>query len=65
LSDKLGEVREKKVWEAICEAFKDQDREGIAFWLYPIFDKIKHIRWEPGLLIADRELGLVVINTYL
>lgn len=62
LSGKSGEIGEKDVWEAICEAFKDQDREGIAFWLYPIFDKIKHIRWEPDILIADRELGLVVIE---
>ncbi len=58
--NKEGEIGERIVWEALKEAFKH--RECLVYWRYPIFSQIGHSRKEPDILIADRELGLIVIE---
>lgn len=55
-----GEAGEQKVWDAVKSAF--YDRNCIGYWRYPIFSKIGKIRKEPDILIADRELSIVVIE---
>lgn len=57
---KSGETGELKVWEAVRQAFSS--RECLGYWKYPIFSKSGHGRKEPDILIADRNLGLVVIE---
>lgn len=58
-----GERSEQKVWDAIKKAFSNQ--EGIAYWQYPLFtdtqDQDRKYK-EPDILIADRDLGLIVIE---
>jgi superfamily I DNA and RNA helicase len=55
-----GERGESKVWEAVKLAFTD--RNCIAYWRYPIFSKAGKTRKEADILIADVELGLIVIE---
>ena len=55
-----GETGEKIVWQAIKNAFKD--KECLAYWRYPIFSFINKNRKEPDILIADLELGLIIIE---
>jgi superfamily I DNA and RNA helicase len=55
-----GEVGEQKVWDVTKSAFAE--RSCIGYWRYPIFSKVGERRKEPDILIADRELGLVVIE---
>jgi superfamily I DNA and RNA helicase len=55
-----AEGAESKVWDLVRSAFSD--RNCIAYWRYPIFSKVGEIRKEPDILIADRELGLMVIE---
>jgi superfamily I DNA and RNA helicase len=57
---KSGEAGEQKVWDAIREAFAD--RECLGYWRYPIFSKVGKSRKEPDILIADAQLGLIVIE---
>ncbi|MBW4527720.1 MAG: ATP-binding domain-containing protein [Phormidium tanganyikae FI6-MK23] len=57
---KGGEAGEQLVFKAIREAFGD--RECLGFCPYPIFSTQSQKRWEPDILLADRELGLVVIE---
>jgi len=57
---KSGEMAEQRVWDAVCLAFADRD--CIAYWRYPIFSKVGNFRKEPDILIADRELGLTIIE---
>lgn len=57
---KIGESGEKQVWDAIQSAFKTRD--CLAYWRYPIFSQVGKYRKEPDILIADRELGLIVIE---
>jgi superfamily I DNA and RNA helicase len=52
---------EQKVWDSVKGAFAD--RNCIAYWRYPIFSKLGEVRKEPDILVADREFGLVVIET--
>jgi superfamily I DNA and RNA helicase len=58
--DKNGEKGEILVWEAIQENFAR--RECLAYWRYPIFSQTGKQRKEPDILIADRELGLIIIE---
>lgn len=51
---------ERKVWDSVREAYRDAD--CIGFWRYPIFSKVGEARKEPDILLAHRELGLVVIE---
>ncbi|MEY2857503.1 MAG: hypothetical protein RLZZ74_1815, partial [Cyanobacteriota bacterium] len=53
------EAGEKLVWDGIKRGFKS--RECIAYWRYPIFIQGK-FRKEPDILIADYQLGLIVIE---
>lgn len=57
---KSGEAGEQKVWDAVRSAFAE--RTCIGYWRYPLFSKFGKIRKEPDILIADRELGIVVIE---
>ncbi|MGK7876230.1 MAG: pentapeptide repeat-containing protein [Xenococcaceae cyanobacterium] len=57
---KSGEAGEQLVWDTIRTAFAD--RECIGYWRYPIFSQGGKFRKEPDILIADFELGLIVIE---
>ena len=57
---KSGEDGEQQVWDAVREVFAD--RECIGYWRYPIFSKVGKSRKEPDILIADAQLGLIVIE---
>ncbi|MDY7016024.1 MAG: DNA/RNA helicase, partial [Cyanobacteriota bacterium] len=59
-SQDLDEVQQQ-VWDAVKQAFGDRD--CIGYWRYPIFAKVGEERKEPDILIVDRELGVVVIET--
>jgi superfamily I DNA and RNA helicase len=58
--NKSGEESEQQVWDTIREVFAD--RECLAYWRYPIFSKVGKFRKEPDILIADPQLGLIVIE---
>ena len=55
-----GEAGEHLVWDAIRAAFTD--RKCLAYWRYPIFSPQGKFRKEPDILIADLQLGLIVIE---
>lgn len=55
-----GEKGEQLVWETIQAAFRE--RNCLAYWRYPIFSARGKFRQEPDILIADYELGLIVIE---
>ncbi|MBW4650762.1 MAG: pentapeptide repeat-containing protein [Kastovskya adunca ATA6-11-RM4] len=57
---KGGEAGEQKAWDAVRDAFAKRDCLG--YWRYPIFSKVGKSRKEPDILIADAQLGLVVIE---
>ena len=58
--EKSGEIGEHKAWDAVRDAFAQ--RECLGYWRYPIFSKVGKSRKEPDILIADSELGLIVIE---
>jgi superfamily I DNA and RNA helicase len=58
--DSKGEAAEFWVWQSIKKAF--QDRICLGYWRYPIFTDRNKIRKEPDILIADRDLGLIIIE---
>jgi len=60
LLGRSGEFGEQFVFKAVQKAFGN--RECYGFCPYPIFSKQSQSRWEPDILLADRELGLVVIE---
>lgn len=51
---------EKRVWDAVRQAFSD--RECLGYSHYPLYQKIGEQREEPDIVVADRELGLTVIE---
>ena len=53
-----GEKGEQIVWHSVKSAFADKD--CLAYWRYPVFDS--NIRKEPDILIADYDLGLIIIE---
>ena len=55
-----GEAGEKLVWHTIQQVFAHRD--CIGYWRYPIFYKVGKSRKEPDILIADCQLGLIVIE---
>ena len=55
-----GEQGEKLVWEKIKQVFSQ--RKCLAYWRYPIFSPQRKIRKEPDILIADFELGIIIIE---
>ena len=57
---KKGEQGEKLVWDSVKRAF--ETRQCLAYWRYPIFSQDNKFRYEPDILIADRLLGLIVIE---
>ena len=58
--DDQGEAGEKLVWDSIKSAFAQ--RRCVAYWRYPIFSQSGKFRKEPDILIADSQLGLIVIE---
>jgi superfamily I DNA and RNA helicase len=58
--DYPGEKGEKLVWEKIKQAFCA--RKCLCYWRYPIFSQRGKLRKEPDILIADFELGLIIIE---
>ncbi|MEL6927357.1 MAG: pentapeptide repeat-containing protein [Cyanobacteria bacterium J06600_6] len=54
-----GEAVEKAVWHGVKKGF--EPRECLAYWRYPIFTEGK-FRKEPDILIADYDLGLIVVE---
>ncbi|WP_017654073.1 DEAD/DEAH box helicase [Fortiea contorta] len=57
---KASDEVEQKVWDTVRSAFAE--RICLGYWRYPIFSQVGEIRKEPDILIADRELGLVVME---
>ncbi|ELR98349.1 pentapeptide repeat-containing protein [Gloeocapsa sp. PCC 73106] len=55
-----GEKTEQLVWRRVQAAF--QHRNCVAYWRYPIFLQTGKYRREPDILIADLELGLIIIE---
>ncbi|PSF33922.1 DNA/RNA helicase [Aphanothece hegewaldii CCALA 016] len=55
-----GENGEQTVWSACKKTFAD--RECIGYWGYPIFSRTGETRKEPDILIADKVLGLIIIE---
>ncbi len=55
-----GEAGEKLVWDSVKRAFDSRDCLG--YWRYPIFSQEGKFRKEPDILIADYNLGLIVIE---
>ena len=60
LISESGKDGELKVWNAAKSAFSDRD--CIGYWRYPLFAKVGEVRKEPDVLIADRELGVILIE---
>jgi len=58
LSD--SQEHEKKVWDAVRRAFTD--RECLGYSHYPLYQKRGEQRDEPDIVVADKELGLTVIE---
>lgn len=56
--NEAGEAGEAKIYDAVKAAYAN--REALGFWRYPL--KTKEIVLEPDLLLAEPELGLVVIE---
>ncbi|MEO1671148.1 MAG: pentapeptide repeat-containing protein [Cyanobacteria bacterium J06631_2] len=54
-----GQTGEKLVWDSIRRGL--EPRVCIAYWRYPIF-RPDRFRREPDILVADYELGLIVIE---
>lgn len=57
---KDGEESEQKVWTACKNVFSGRD--CIGYWKYPIFSQTGETRKEPDILIADRELGIIIVE---
>lgn len=57
---KSGQKGERQVWQTVKKIFAE--RECLAYWRYPIFCEFRKVRKEPDILIADIELGLIVIE---
>ncbi|WP_228062032.1 nuclease-related domain-containing protein, partial [Coleofasciculus sp. LEGE 07081] len=57
---KGGEGGEQTVWDRVQQIFAN--RNCIGYWRYPIFSKVGKYRKEPDILIADAQLGLIVIE---
>ncbi len=57
---KSGEAAEQLVWDNIQQVFAN--RKCLGYWRYPIFSQVGKSRKEPDILIADSQLGLIVIE---
>ena len=55
-----GERAEQLIWETIKNAFSN--RSCLGYWRYPIFSPRGKFRKEPDILIADYQLGLIIIE---
>ncbi|MDJ0650125.1 MAG: NERD domain-containing protein, partial [Xenococcaceae cyanobacterium MO_188.B19] len=55
-----GEKGEQLIWETIKSAFLN--RNCLGYWRYPIFSPNGKFRKEPDILIADYQLGLIIIE---
>jgi len=59
-SEAIADEASQIVWDAVQEAFASRDCVG--YWRYPLFSQVGEQRREPDILVADRELGLIVIT---
>jgi superfamily I DNA and RNA helicase len=50
----------QKVWDAVKTVFSEG--ESIGYWGYPLFIKVANQFQGPDILIADRYLGLIIVN---
>lgn len=57
---KLSERGEDDIWVSLKESFSKRD--VIGYWRYPVFGMLGENRTEPDFLIADRKMGICVIN---
>ncbi len=55
-----GEKGEKIVWNKIKQLFAQ--RQCLIYWRYPIFEIKEKVRKEADILIADFDLGLIIIE---
>ncbi|MGK7956278.1 MAG: pentapeptide repeat-containing protein [Crocosphaera sp.] len=55
-----GQKGEKRVWQKIKQVFAQ--RKCLIYWRYPIFPLRGKMRKEADILIADFELGLIIIE---
>jgi superfamily I DNA and RNA helicase len=65
LTGEPGEAGESIVWSAICHAFETKAEQGscLAYWRYPLFPtRFSRTIRRPDFLIADKGLGLIVIE---
>ena len=58
--EREGETGEGLVWQLVQNTFTS--RNCLGYWRYPIFSRVGKSRREPDILIADRQLGLIVIE---
>lgn len=50
----------QKAWDAVRNAFAN--RNCIGYWRYPLFSRIGQSSKEPDIVIADREIGVCVLE---
>ena len=55
-----GAEAEERVWDVVRRAFRSRD--AIGYSRYPLFSRVGERRKEPDVLIADSELGIIVIE---
>lgn len=55
-----GETGERLVWEKVKSAYTGKDCLG--YLKYPLFPKGKDFRYEPDILLLDREYGAIIIE---
>ncbi len=55
-----GERGERRVWQKIKQVF--EQKKCLIYWRYPIFPLRGKMRKEADILIADFELGLIIIE---
>lgn len=53
-----GETGERLVWEKVKSAYAGKDCLG--YLKYPLFPKGKDFRYEPDILLLDREYGAII-----
>jgi len=58
LTDEQG--HEEEVWDAVRNSFSD--RKCLGYSHYPLYEKVGESRDEPDIVVADPELGIVVIE---
>jgi superfamily I DNA and RNA helicase len=50
----------QKAWDAVRIAFAN--RNCVGYWRYPLFSRVGQVRKEPDVVIAERELGICILE---